>query len=158
KRALGHDSFYLVALEQDRIVGVLPLVHIKSSIFGRTLTSLAFLNYGGLLAASEAASSALVHAARELAARLRCQHVELRHKARRVPTLPCRQHKVTMVLRLELSLWDRLDRKVRNQVRKAQKSGLTVCEGDTGLLPEFYEVFARNMRDLGTPVYSSRLF
>ena len=26
------------------------------------------------------------------------------------------------------------------------------------LLPEFYRVFARNMRDLGTPVYSPRFF
>jgi len=158
KRALGHESFYLAAREQGRIAGVLPLVHVKSPIFGRSLTSLAFLNYGGLLATSEAASTALVQAARELAARLRCQHVELRHKARQVPALPCRQHKVAMILRLEPSLWDRLDRKVRNQVRKAQKSGLTVCEGDRELLPEFYSVFARNMRDLGTPVYSSRLF
>src|SRR5262249_34876765 len=50
KQALGHDSFYLVARDQTGVVGALPLVHIKSSIFGRTLTSLAFLNYGGMVA------------------------------------------------------------------------------------------------------------
>ncbi len=55
-------------------------------------------------------------------------------------------------------MWDRIDRKARNQVRKAEKSGLTVTRGGAELLPEFYTVFARNMRDLGTPVYARRLF
>jgi FemAB-related protein (PEP-CTERM system-associated) len=63
-----------------------------------------------------------------------------------------------MLLTLDAGLWERLDRKVRNQIRKAQKSALTVERGDHRLLNEFYEVFARNMRDLGTPVYSQRLF
>jgi len=49
-------------------------------------------------------------------------------------------------------MWDGLDRKVRNQVRKAQKSGLTAERGGTALLDAFYAVFARNMRDLGTPL------
>jgi FemAB-related protein (PEP-CTERM system-associated) len=35
---------------------------------------------------------------------------------------------------------------------------LTVEHGGARLLPDFYTVFARNMRDLGTPVYSRRLF
>jgi FemAB-related protein (PEP-CTERM system-associated) len=55
-------------------------------------------------------------------------------------------------------MWERIDRKARNQVRKAEKSGLTVVRGGQELLPEFYTVFARNMRDLGTPVYTDRLF
>src|SRR5205085_9192253 len=44
------------------------------------------------------------------------------------------------------------------QVRKAEKSGLTVAKGGAELLPEYYGVFARNMRDLGTPVYSPQVF
>jgi FemAB-related protein (PEP-CTERM system-associated) len=158
KNALGHDSFYFVAREQKRIVGALPLVHINSPIFGRTLTSLAFLNYGGVVADSDRVASAFVTAAGELARRMRCSHVELRHKGRRFPDLPCRQHKVAMLLKLDGPMWDRLDRKVRNQIRKAQKSELTAEQGDRRLLHEFYDVFARNMRDLGTPVYSPRLF
>jgi FemAB-related protein (PEP-CTERM system-associated) len=84
--------------------------------------------------------------------------VELRHVSRQFPQLPARQHKVTMLLRLAEGMWERLDRKVRNQIRKAQKSGLTVVSGGGELLDEFYQVFARNMRDLGTPVYPRRLF
>ncbi len=51
-----------------------------------------------------------------------------------------------------------LDRKVRNQVRKAEKSHLVATTAGREGLDEFYAVFARNMRDLGTPVYSPALF
>jgi len=47
---------------------------------------------------------------------------------------------------------------VRNQVRKAQKANLTAEVGGAELVDEFYTVFARNMRDLGTPVYPKALF
>jgi hypothetical protein len=55
-------------------------------------------------------------------------------------------------------LWQGLDRKVRNLVRKAEKAGCVAESGGVELLPAFYAVFARNMRDLGTPVYGARLF
>ena len=51
-----------------------------------------------------------------------------------------------------------LDRKVRNQVRKAQKSGISMTSGGLELLDAFYDVFATNMRDLGTPVYTKAFF
>jgi FemAB-related protein (PEP-CTERM system-associated) len=55
-------------------------------------------------------------------------------------------------------LWERLSPKVRNQVRKGQKSGLRTIWGSHDLLADFYAVFCRNMRDLGTPVYGMALF
>ena len=78
-----------------------------------------------------------------------------------MPHLPARTHKVGMRLALGADAaraWDGLDRKVRNQVRKAEKSGLTWRRGGVELLDRFYAVFAQNMRDLGTPVYSRRFF
>jgi FemAB-related protein (PEP-CTERM system-associated) len=56
------------------------------------------------------------------------------------------------------AMWDALDRKVRNQVRKGEKSGLVTATGGAELLDAFYTVFARNMRDLGAPVYGRQLF
>jgi len=55
-------------------------------------------------------------------------------------------------------LWKALDPKVRNQVRKATKSGLRVELGGQELLEQFYPVFAENMRDLGSPVHRYTLF
>jgi len=70
-------------------------------------------------------------------------------------------HKVTMLLDLKSSVedqWNSLDGKVRNQVRKAEKAGLRTVMGGVELLDGFYEVFCRNMRDLGTPVYGRNFF
>lgn len=158
QRAFGHEPIYLIARRDGRLEGVLPLVHIDSVLFGRTLTSLPFLNYGGVVAARDEAAEALLKTATDLAWQRRCRHLELRHRERRFPKLPCKQHKVAMRLRLGADMWPGLDRKVRNQIRKAQKSGLTAEQGGQELLRDFYAVFARNMRDLGTPVYAPRLF
>lgn len=56
------------------------------------------------------------------------------------------------------SQWRGFDAKLRNQTRKAEKSGLQFVGGHLELLDGFYEVFARNMRDLGTPVYTKNFF
>ena len=156
--AFGHEPVYLIARHGQQVAGVLPLVQIKSLLFGNSLTSLPFLNYGGVIADTAGAAETLIAAASEQAQARRCKHVELRHVVRQFPHLPCKTHKVAMHLPLTATIWDDLDRKVRNQIRKAEKSGLVVERGGEELLGDFYTVFARNMRDLGTPVYSRRLF
>jgi serine/alanine adding enzyme len=159
--AFGHRTVYLAVRRGERLVGVLPLVRFRSLLFGRSLISLPFLNYGGVLADDDAAARALLAEARRVAVEERARHVELRHRKRQFSELPVRAHKVAMVKRLPASAdqaWSGLDRKVRNQVRKAQKSGLKATWGGLELVPRFYSVFAENMRDLGTPVYSRRLF
>ena len=155
----GHQPVYLIARDASGAVrGVLPIVEIRSVLFGRTMTSLPFVNYGGVLADDDEVARALVDAGAEQARARRCAHLELRHIAQRFSDLPCKQHKVTMRLPIEAGMWERLDRKVRNQVRKAEKSNLTVTRGGAELVGDFYTVFTRNMRDLGTPVYARRLF
>jgi hypothetical protein len=54
--------------------------------------------------------------------------------------------------------WKGLDAKVRNQVRKAEKSGVTVQWGREERLDEFYDVFCVNMRDLGSPTHAKAFF
>ena len=157
----GHETLYLAARREGTLVGVLPLVRFRSAIFGRFLVSLPFLNYGGVLASDAAAADALVSHAREQAEAFHASHVELRHRQRLMADLPCRQHKLALTRRLGESpeqLWAGIDKKVRNQVRKAQKDGLVAVAGGAELVDRFYDVFARNMRDLGTPVYTKRLF
>src|SRR5262245_33047533 len=156
--AFGHEPIYLIARQGSAITGVLPLVHIKSLLFGRSMTSLPFVNYGGVMADAQETKETLIDAALVVARDRGCDHVELRHTERQFPELPCKQHKVAMRLPLGGSMFEKLDRKVRNRIRKAEKEGLTIDRGGEELLTDFYNVFARNMRDLGTPVYSKRLF
>ena len=152
---------YMTARRGDVISGVLPVVLFRSLLFGRACVSLPFLNYGGLLASDEESASALIERATDAARRFGASYVELRHMSPQIPGAINRQHKLALSRPLPAStseLWETLDRKVRNQVRKGQKEGLTVAVGGSSLVAEFYDVFARNMRDLGTPVYSKRLF
>jgi FemAB-related protein (PEP-CTERM system-associated) len=158
ERAFGHTCFYLIARRGSDIAGILPLVEIRSFLFGRTMTSLPFLNFRRRAVDSADAAQALLDEAATLARDRKCRHVELRHIAQHFDQLPCKRHKVTMRLPLATGMWERLDRKARNQVRKAEKSELVATRGGKELLPEFYRVFARNMRDLGTPVYSQQFF
>jgi FemAB-related protein (PEP-CTERM system-associated) len=157
----GHASCYLAATRDSRVVGVLPLVLFDSRLFGRFVASVPFLNYGGILADDLAARDMLVDRARQLAEAFRASHIELRHVERQVLHLPFRQHKLQLrrdVPQSSEELWARIDKKVRNLVRKAQKDGLTAESGGGEFVSDFYDVFAHNMRDLGTPVYSRRLF
>ena len=56
------------------------------------------------------------------------------------------------------TLWGQLDRSVRNQVRKAERAGLSVEFGGVEMLDEFYRFFAARMRDLGSPVHAREFF
>jgi serine/alanine adding enzyme len=161
ERVFGHRTSYLVARRGENVTGVLPLVRFRSRLFGRSLVSVPFLNYGGVLASDAETTAALVSAARDTAAEFGARHVEFRHRSPLVAGAVCRRHKLELTRTLPGSttaLWDGLDKKVRNQVRKAQKDGLSVETGGAELVDDFYSVFARNMRDLGTPVYSKHLF
>lgn len=160
QQAFGCTSHCLVARRAQRTVGVLPLIQLKSALFGNFLVSMPFLNYGGVLAEDEAARQALIEQAAQLTLSLGCSHVELREL---VPSTnwPMRTDKVSMWLPLpagEEALWTRLGSKLRAQIKKGQGHGLVVETGGVALLDDFYRVFSTNMRDLGTPVYSRRFF
>jgi serine/alanine adding enzyme len=161
-KTFGHQCFYLGAVDdKGELRGVLPLVRMRSRIFGHFLISVPFVNYGGVLCNNESAAGVLLDEAERLRRSLGATHVELRHAGRSFMEIPSRQHKVTMVLDLATDVdgqWRAFNGKLRNQIRKAEKNGLRSATGHLELLDGFYGVFARNMRDLGTPVYSKSFF
>ena len=162
-QGLGHTPYMLEAVEAGETCGMLGLAYVRSLLFGRFLVSLPYLNYGGVLADNDRAAGALVNGAVRLADELGVRYLELRQgRAIEHPALTQRMSsKVHMRLALPDSpgtLWDRIPGKVRNQVRKGQKSGLTVAWGGEDLLGDFHDVFSHNMRDLGTPSYGRGLF
>jgi FemAB-related protein (PEP-CTERM system-associated) len=163
EQGLGHVPYCLEVTEDGKTRGLLPLAYVRSLLFGRFLVSLPYLNYGGVLADDDQTAGLLLDEAVKLAERLSVRYLELRHEQLvEHPALTERlSSKVHMRLALPATpgqLWDHIPGKARNQVRKGQKSGLTVAWGGEELLPEFYDVFSRNMRDLGTPVYGRGLF
>jgi FemAB-related protein (PEP-CTERM system-associated) len=161
-KSFGHRCHYLAAIDSNgEWQGVLPLVHLRSRLFGNFMVSLPFVNYGGLLCENLSVATRLVQEAEQLRHSVGATHVELRHLARGLEGMPTRHHKVTMILELATdtdSQWHAFNAKLRNQIRKAEKNGLQSVIGHLELLDDFYAVFARNMRDLGTPVYPKSFF
>ena len=160
ERALGHEGIYLAVAGPAGVpAGILPLIRVRSLLFGHYLVSMPFLNYGGPLG-EPGAVRALAEEALARAGRDGVKLLELRSRVELPLDLPVSHRKITVVLDLpddSKVLWEALAAKVRSQIRRPQKEGLTVRFGPEQLEP-FYRVFAEHMRDLGTPVQSRRLF
>jgi len=157
----GHECFYFEARDEaGSLVGVLPLVRVRSVLFGHYLVSVPFLNYGGPLGSADAVR-ALAASAEELARKDGVKLLELRSRQELPLDMPVSHRKVTVVLDLPsgdpAKLMKSFDAKLRSQVRRPQKEGISVRFGPDQVAP-FFEVFARHMRDLGTPTQPKRLF
>lgn len=157
----GLPTWRLAAVRQEKIVGVLPLVQQRSWLFGNRFVSLPWFDATGVLADDESSRDSLIESARNVAQRQGAAEILLRQSEPIAELARARTEKVLM--RLELAsnpeeLWNGFRPKVRNQVRKAEKSGLTVADGGRELLDEFFAVYAHNMRDLGSPSHSRSFF
>jgi FemAB-related protein (PEP-CTERM system-associated) len=157
---LGAECLYWAAVDDNGTWhGILPLLRVRSRVFGHYLVSLPFLNDGGPLG-SHAAQNRLVEQAVTEARRSRADLLELRTRDARSIDLPVSSRKVTVLLPLPSdaeTLFKQFPAKLRSQIRRPMKEGLTVRFGPDQREP-FYEVFARTMRDLGTPVLPQELF
>ena len=164
EHGLHHQPVCLQATEGNQLVGVLPLALVETALFGRFLVSLPYVNSSGVVAETPEAEFALVDRAVQLADQLDVRYLELRHE--RAIEHPKLVQAVTDKVHMRLSLpssteglWDAIKSKVRNQIRKAQKNeAFSVQWGRREVLEEFYEIFCRNMRDLGTPPFDRELF
>jgi serine/alanine adding enzyme len=160
---LGHQPLVLEANSDTETLGMLPLVFMHTKLFGKFLVGLPYLNVGGVLATDGGMAQSLINQAVRLADELDVKHLELRHETRHAHSAFNYELTEKVHMRLDLpaacdELWTSFSPKVRNQVRKAEKEGVTIAWGREELLRDFYTVFSRNMRDLGTPVFSRRLF
>jgi FemAB-related protein (PEP-CTERM system-associated) len=160
---LGHVPYCIEARHEGKIGGLLPLALVRGPLFGRFLVSLPYVSTCGPLAVDHQTARLLVERAVGLADQLRVKHLELRMEEPLAGDCfdPSASRKVLMRRPLPAtteSLWNDLGSKVRNQVRKGEKQGFDVLWGGRELLDAFYQVFSRNMRDLGTPVFGKRFF
>lgn len=161
EEAFGYKGHYLVARENGRICGVLPLIYVRSRLFGDRLLSQPFSDYGGPVTTSPAATEALYNRAVEIATACRCDSMEFRNTIPLCHDLYLRQDKTSMVLPLAPNaqdVWKDLRHKTRNRVQKAERSGLTVKSGGPELIEDFYRLWTVRMRELGTPCYPCKLF
>ncbi|MFH2035013.1 MAG: FemAB family XrtA/PEP-CTERM system-associated protein [Candidatus Zixiibacteriota bacterium] len=160
-KSLGHKPVYILAMENGKIAGILPIFKIKTWWGTRSIVSIPWLDYGGVIADSEEIALKLLLRAGEITREYKAEFIEYRSIQTADPDLPVSREKVSFWLELEKdsdALWKRFDGKLRNQIRKSDKSGLTTTLGGTEQIASFYEVFSHNMRDLGTPVWGRDFF
>ncbi len=163
--AYGHKVYSLLVIDNNEVVGLLPMVHIKHPIFGNTLFSMPYADLGGVLADDDQTATALIDQATQIASENNIPAIELRQGSElNINNSSFHQsaanvHKVRMVLDLPDTadeLMAGFKAKLRSQIRRPQKDGLTNVTGGIELLDDFYRIFAENMRDLGSPVHAKQ--
>lgn len=156
--AFGHRPHYLIARRGTSIVGVLPMVEVKTLLFGHSLVSLPFCPYAGPLAEDRATHDALDAHAEAIGRRLKVDFVEYRGLGESHRDWPRQDLYVTfrktIVEDADANL-AAVPRKQRAMVRKGIRNAL---RSDTGDLDAFFELFADNVHRHGTPSHSRRFF
>jgi len=160
--AYGHRCHYLCAEINNTVVGVLPLVHLHLLGIVNELTALPYCDVGGCLSDNDAVQAALLANALRLQRALNCKKLQLRGPLRetglkRTAFYREKTGKVRMLLDLPSTsdqLFSGFKSKLRSQVRKAEKNGVSFRWSGLEELDAIYAVFSRNMHDLGSPVHA----
>jgi FemAB-related protein (PEP-CTERM system-associated) len=159
ERAFGHRTHYLLAERAGAVTGVLPLTHVRSTLFGAALISNAFAVYGGPVAADDQSRCALEAEAVRLMAELRLPTLELRSGEHR----PGWQRKSGLYATFKKAILPSADanlkavpRKQRAMIRKGIQNGLR-SEIDYGV-GRLHCIYAESVRNLGTPVFAKSYF
>jgi len=167
---------------QPKVRGILALVFLCTGPKRRRLVSLPYVDVAGVLADDRHCETLLLEKAIRIAHRNQARWIELRqinplqcdpsHQAlpqaagnfnleTNVRAWQVSSHKASLRRPLPADaqqLMQSFKSKLRSQIKKAMKNGLTHKVGGANLLPAFYQVFSRNMRDLGSPIHHYRLF
>jgi FemAB-related protein (PEP-CTERM system-associated) len=156
ERTYGLETQYLAAWEDGNIVGVLPLFMVRGRWLRNYLSSLP----GGVLADRKDVAQALFEQARLLTQEQNSSYLKVRDNIYpwNLSSEATVEHTAILDLTVGLEkIWKNFTSEARNRIRKAEKFGL---QADTGkkYLKEFYEVLAKNLWDMGTPVFSFNFF
>lgn len=154
-----HPTYFLYAETAGEIVGILPLAHVNSLLFGNSLVALPFAVYGGVACSNTEVSAALEVEAQKLAQELGVDHLEFRNLSARHPEWPTQDLYVTfrkeILPEVEANM-QAIPRKQRAMVRKGIKNGLK--SGIDRSTDRFFQLFADNVHRHGTPALPKRYF
>lgn len=158
--AFGYKRLYLLAESDGEVSGILPLFYLKGLFAGRRLVSLPVSDLGGPLGSSESVSE-ILESCQQLMLDLSGDYVEVKGAVSEDDYVLGKSFPSFM---LDLPgnsdvLWDIVGKKNRNLVRKADKEGLQVEEVNSFKgVNDFYEVYAKTMKQLGTPPYPKSFY
>jgi FemAB-related protein (PEP-CTERM system-associated) len=166
QRAYGFKCINLIAEENNRILGICPITILKIPFKQPEMVALPYCDVGTILSTDKESQAELINELFSQAKSTDSSIIDIRGGIDRdlleSHGYPVRSgsNKVRMLMDLPGSsdeLWQGFKSKLRSQVRKAEKNGLTFLFTNEKT-DQFYSVFSRNMRDLGSPVHSTKWF
>jgi FemAB-related protein (PEP-CTERM system-associated) len=160
QKVYGYPGYRLAAGEEDTILGLAALTHVRHPFFGNYLTTAPFASYGGFSAPPGQVRNALLAEVKNLAAELGVEYALVRHLDRQDTVMDgWLQHAgyatyiVDLADRSESLLAD-YSSDHRNHIRKSLRKGFAIRFGGHELVEDAYEVLARSMHELGSPYHS----
>ncbi len=161
ENTFGFQSTCLLAFEGAQLRGLLPLFLVKNLVIKKALISSPFAVYGGILADSDEARTALLDHANALGRELGVEYIELRNGyAEQAATPPNVDRYATftkVTSETEEGLFESLPKKTRNMVRKALKTPFTT-RIETENIEHFNALHSTTLRRLGTPCFPKEHF
>lgn len=158
----GYKPLYFVASEEDQLVALLPFLEIRSWLTGTRGGSLPFTDECAPILPE---SMPFDDAAREVISRAvsrRWSTVEFRGRVPGMEHLPASAEYLAHDLDLtpgEDALFSRFRSNVQRNIRKAEKSGISVVSDPTpGGVREFYRLNCLTRREHGLPPQPMRFF
>jgi len=162
EKSFNHPCYFLYAEKDGSICGVLPLVEVKSSLFGHALISTPFCVYGGAIADTVEIVRQLEQEACQIAERLQVDHLELRYKEVQDSSLLLKQaHSTFGVEIVEGSdkILASIKKKQRAVIRHSLKNELnSSISSNKNDFNDFYQLLSTSYRNLGTPIFTKRYF
>lgn len=164
EKSFNHSCYFLYAEQKGMICGVLPLVEVKSKLFGHALVSTPFCVYGGAIADSSEITRQLEKKACQLAEELCVDYLELRYKNKQDSSLLLKQ--VHSAFGCEIAensgkILANIKKKQRAVIRHSLKNELSCSissEAKKTDFTDFYQLLSTSYRNLGTPIFTKRYF
>jgi len=162
RQTYGYEVHRYEAIQNDDVMGILVLTHVRHPIFGNYLATSPFGNYGGFVFSSIEARDALLQEAHRLTDELGVEYVVLRFvDDGNLPPTPWLQNPIYATYLMDMpadaeELWNTFGSQHRKHTRQSLRKGFQIRFGHLELLDDAYEALARSMHELGSPYHSKK--
>ena len=151
------EPYYLRAVdEQGNTQGIMPMYASRSIFAGKHLSTME----GGALSIDTPTNELFYAEAEKVSDSLGVRYFLARGGSPTTSLVDYTVPTVRSLIRVDDvpdRVWNRLSSNTRRKVRKARKNGFSV-EKHTDGMEDFYRIYARRVRDLGTPTMGSGMF
>ncbi|MBU4124298.1 MAG: GNAT family N-acetyltransferase, partial [Nanoarchaeota archaeon] len=142
----GYKPYYLLSRDDGSIMGCFPMFCVNSFIFGKRFISLPFAFSGDPIYKNTKVLREMLVRSKEISKGSKYLEIRMRQK---LPDDIAKDYGLNENLETKLSIleltnsddaWDKMDKKHRNAIRKAEKDGLKVREGNENDLRTYHSL------------------